>query len=1024
MSVIHDVNKLVVHMIGNAHLDPVWMWGRSDGVGEALATCRTACDLLDDYPLLRITRGEAWVYWQIQRIDPKLFRRIAAHVESGRWCVVNGWWIQPDCNMPMEESFVKQSEIGGRFFKKALGVEVTVGYNVDSFGHCAMMPSLLRKGGKNAYVFTRPGDHEMRLPSNLFRWRSPFGDEVLAFRVIGYAGHAARNVEIELGLVAPGVGHTMCMYGIGDHGGAPTRKQIEWILEHSDYADGVELKFSDPKSFFDCVRPLAAELPVFEGELNPHAVGCYSVVRKQKREMRRAENLMLQAERAAGPQASMHARFEEAWRTVLFNQFHDIFCGSSIESAEMESLDELGSVKTFARDVLVTEAMRRNSKLPPCERQRVVLDNFGDRPWHGLVEYEPWLEIGTGLPRGFRLLDGKEGVVPTQFIHPDAASKQMSRAVFHVELPPGGRRFFELRRLAKSEIVETASDVRADGSVIGNGLLSVSGDAQGVASLSYDGQEILGTAGIRIALFDDPTDTWSHGVLGFEGPMLDEFKADSPWIILENGPLRAELANEFKASASTLRWNLSVDKGEGVLRMKLRLNWREHGKVAKLLIPPSFMVQTRRDGIPAGFLLRKLDGREYPIMNSVSLEGDGVCLTVVSPDVYGADVRPDGTVRLTLLRSPVYANEQDYALPSIPIHHATDQEEHEFEISLVTSKGFDEEMLLDEAARLNNPPLLTETTFGMPSGWVYGNEPALGENSIPYPNVKAWIPEELLSFANAGSISVVKSERLWGTWRGTRLLTCRAKSMKFSLPVPANEFCRLHVAVLTGGRFGRLQLFVKGLKIGEIAGSEGPSLSAFKVETVHAGKIELECVRDGGSVTALAFISVLPSLLDLCAKDWLLSGPYMFDQSLGVERAIREIVFPPELPDHSKTVQWMKSKGQGDDDFIDFRALSQKTFGSIHYAKTYVKSPRRQEAVLSFGIYSRLKLWINGKTAIDNMEGLGHQGGPYKGKFTHQVELEEGWNEILVKIASGSMGNGFWMSVSEFAGIEISQSRK
>lgn len=1015
--------KLVVHMIGNAHLDPVWMWRKADGIGETLATCRTACDLLDEYPALKITRGEAWVYWQIQRIDPALFKRIAAHVASGRWCIVNGWWVQPDCNLPLADSFLKQSEIGGRFFKKAFGVEVTVGYNVDSFGHCAMMPTFLRKGGKDAYVFMRPNGGEMRLPSNLFRWRSPAGDEVLAFRLASYAAgnppFLKGCLERELGLVAPGVHHTMCMYGIGDHGGGPTRRQIEWILEHSHYADGIELKFSDPKSFFDCIRPIAATLPVFEGELHYHAVGSYSVVRKQKREMRRAENLLLQAERVTGPKAATHPGFEEAWQTVLFNQFHDIFCGSSIESAEVESLDELGSVKTFARDVLVTGAMRRNAKLPPCERQRVVVDNFGDRPWSGLVEYEPWLEIGNGLPRGFSLLDGKGGIVPTQFIHPDAASTQMSRVVFPVELPPGGRCIYELRRLPKSEVAVTDSDMHADGSGIGNGRVSLLSNASGVASLTCDGMEILGGEGIRIAVIDDPSDTWSHGVAGYDGAIATVFQASTPWSVIEKGPLRVELANEFRASDSTLRWNLALDKGEGVLRISLRLNWREQGKVAKLIIPPSFKVQSRRDGVPAGFLERKRDGREYPIMNSVAIEGDGICLAAVSPDIYGADVQPDGTVRLTLLRSPIYANEPDYVLPSIPIHHVTDQEEHEFEIVLVVAKGFDAEALLNEAARLNVQPLLTETTYGMPSGWAYGDQPSVGEAGIPYPNEKGWLPEELLGFV-AGSLSACRlepSERLWKAWRGTRLLAARAKSLKFRLPVPANEFCRLHIAALTGGRFGRLHVMVQGREIGEITGNEGPVLATFKVESGPAGVIELECVRDGGTTTALAFISVMASRIDLCAKDWMFAGPYLIDQTLGVEQAIRETAFAPELPASAKAVEWQQA-GAGNADYIDFHDLSGKMSGSIHYARTYVKSPKKQTAVLSFGIDYWLKLRVNGKPVIEYMEG---RGAPYKGKFTRQVELEEGWNEILVKLASGSTGNGFWMAVAEFDGVEISR---
>ena len=122
-----EMGKLTIHMIGNAHLDPVWQWRWPAGLDEAIATCRSACDFLDEYPELYITRGEAWVHAQIQKLHPRLFARIAKHAEAGRWCVVHGWWVQPDCNLPRAESFRKHAELGNKFFQEAMGIKVSVG---------------------------------------------------------------------------------------------------------------------------------------------------------------------------------------------------------------------------------------------------------------------------------------------------------------------------------------------------------------------------------------------------------------------------------------------------------------------------------------------------------------------------------------------------------------------------------------------------------------------------------------------------------------------------------------------------------------------------------------------------------------------------------------------------------------------------------------------------------------------------------------------------------------------------------
>src|SRR3546814_17436631 len=95
-----DGTDVTVHLIFNAHIDPVWLWPWQSGMDEALATCRSACDRLDHNKDLIFTRGEAWVYDVVERLDPDLFGRIMKHVATGRWEITGGWWIQPDCNLP------------------------------------------------------------------------------------------------------------------------------------------------------------------------------------------------------------------------------------------------------------------------------------------------------------------------------------------------------------------------------------------------------------------------------------------------------------------------------------------------------------------------------------------------------------------------------------------------------------------------------------------------------------------------------------------------------------------------------------------------------------------------------------------------------------------------------------------------------------------------------------------------------------------------------------------------------------
>ena len=77
---------------------------------------------------------------------------------------MGGWWVEPDCNIPAGESYVRQALYGQRYFAAKFGRKTAVGFNPDSFGHNAMLPQILKKSGLDYYVFMRPHPHEKGLP--------------------------------------------------------------------------------------------------------------------------------------------------------------------------------------------------------------------------------------------------------------------------------------------------------------------------------------------------------------------------------------------------------------------------------------------------------------------------------------------------------------------------------------------------------------------------------------------------------------------------------------------------------------------------------------------------------------------------------------------------------------------------------------------------------------------------------------------------------------------------------------------
>lgn len=172
-----------LHMIGNAHLDPVWLWNWQEGFQEVKATFRSALDRMNEDENFVFTCSSAAFYEWVEHNNPQMFEEIKKRVAEGRWEVVGGWWIQPDCNIPSGEAFARQGLYGQRYFKEKLNTLATTGYNVDSFGHNGNLPQILKKSGLDNYVFMRPMPLEKGLPGRTFWWKSMDGSSVMTYRI-------------------------------------------------------------------------------------------------------------------------------------------------------------------------------------------------------------------------------------------------------------------------------------------------------------------------------------------------------------------------------------------------------------------------------------------------------------------------------------------------------------------------------------------------------------------------------------------------------------------------------------------------------------------------------------------------------------------------------------------------------------------------------------------------------------------------------------------------------------------------
>ena len=702
-----------VHLIFNAHLDPIWLWPWQAGLDEALATCRSACDRLDAHPDLVFTRGEAWIYEQIEQVDADLFARIRAHVDAGRWEIVGGWYIQPDCNLPSGFGFAKQIELGKRYFLDRFGQFPRTAYNVDSFGHAATLPGYMHAAGQDRYVMMRPQEHEMELPARLFRWRGyADGPEVVVFRIAGsYAGGGSLDhVRNSLTALPEGVEHTMCFVGVGNHGGGPTERAIAFHRENRNAIDGVTLEFSSVDRFFKAIEVDCDQLPVVTGELQMHAIGCYTVHRSVKRGVRRGEHLLAQAEvardRDPGPDAATDARLDEAWRRVCFHQFHDTLGGTCLPTAFAQVDDELAMARAVADQTLHYSLRRQMTALDDDSRQRIIAFNASDQPFSGYVEFEPWLDQRS-WGSSWRLVNEQGLTVPHQLIDSEAQTHGLARLLFRMHLDPGalGQLYID-------------TDPPADGGQARrvNGTRRRIGNDTGVTVDMSQGGTMCFDSGLsaplgRIELFDDPTDTWSHGIDRYAADPIAVASWDPPALI-DTGPLLASLLQTGQIGRSSVRAEYRVYAEAPFVELRLDVDWAEQFKILKLTLTPPAAIVKRSDGISGGALERASDGKERPLRDRTLLHlADGTAMGIVCPDVYALD-GDERRVRLTLLRSPLMAWHDPHPGDS-PRQVFADRGQHTFRFRFFAGEGVDGTQLDSHALALQRPLVLGDLTRGM-----------------------------------------------------------------------------------------------------------------------------------------------------------------------------------------------------------------------------------------------------------------------------------------------------------------------
>jgi alpha-mannosidase len=362
------LQQVTFHLTGNSHIDAAWLWPWTESVDVVKRTYGTALQLMYEYPDYTFTQSAAaYNEWLAQKY-PDINAGITQRIKEGRWEIVGGMWVEPDLNMPDGESLVRQILVGKRWYKQAYGVDVRIGWNPDSFGYTWQLPQIYKKSGIDYFVTQKMAWNDTnQMPFKFFWWESPDGSKVLSYFPHDYANDNLNLVRLSRDYViaqkqATGLPGIMDLYGIGDHGGGPTRAILDEGFHWA--APGhvtPKIEFGTAQSYFSALeKQIAPESPVWDypsiakGYTPPPAVegkvsiptwkselyfeyhrGVMTTQANHKRNMRESEEEVINAEKWASlawldGRAYPGKELTEDWKKVLFNQFHDLAAGSGI----------------------------------------------------------------------------------------------------------------------------------------------------------------------------------------------------------------------------------------------------------------------------------------------------------------------------------------------------------------------------------------------------------------------------------------------------------------------------------------------------------------------------------------------------------------------------------------------------------------------------------------------------------------------------------------------------------------------
>ena len=677
----------------HAHIDMNWMWGWQETVAITIATFRTILDLMREYPEFTFSQSQASVYKIIEDYAPEMMDEMKQRIREGRWEVTATAWVETDKNMPDTESLIRHIEYTRNYLEDTWGIsreDLELDFSPDTFGHSRFVPEIDTFGQVKNYYHCRGLQDDL----TLYRYKCPSGAELLMYKE-PYWYNSGVTPDCGTGVFGlskrcAGLKTALIVYGVGDHGGGPSRRDVERVIEMQSWPVFPAMKFGTIREYFKKAEAVRENLPVVDHELNAIFAGCYTTQSRIKRGNRKSEQTLLDAEKLAAARAMVEGvaaptkRLENAWRNTLFTHFHDILTGSCVQESREHAMglyaDVLGHAQhvesSSARaisenvdtsmfltdpDIQFTQSygagvgfgIGNHSGVPNPERgagktRIYTVFNTATTKKHECVELTVW--DYTGDLRRLEAVDSNMNPLPMQLV--DATLQhywdhKYVRVLVKVEVEANGYATIALREkpvedyptfyLSAERTHSPQGDIVLENEYLKANVDGRTGQITSIIDKKTGREQLSAPAGLCVVDSEKETsDAWRIGRYLGVTPVTRALS-----ITPITGPVRNSVTMKHEMLGSSVETTISLGSGDKALHYTFSVDWHEtaiKSKTHPVLIYDLPLMEAADEvimDVPAGYAKRTARAMDLPALTYAAPVSGARVPVIVTDCKYG-----------------------------------------------------------------------------------------------------------------------------------------------------------------------------------------------------------------------------------------------------------------------------------------------------------------------------------------------------------------------------------------------------